>query len=139
MGEAGGNGGNPGRARARDGGWGDLVPQKAGGALCPPFPAGNRLGGFRRPRRQALAMLHEGTPEASQRLLEMVRSPDERVALGAIAVVLGQTLGKPGAAPVEDGGRSIDLAALAADEIAELQVALATVRRLRGVALARAG
>lgn len=119
-------------ARARGGRV--LIPQPHGGAIAP-FPPGHASkGGFRRHRRAALALLHEGTPAAARKLMEMVDSEDPRVAIMAAIQVLDRTLGKPSDVPQAEGaggGGALMLARLAPAERAELAAALATVARLR--------
>ncbi len=115
----------------------DLIPQPHGGALRP-FTPGTGSAARRTPmraiRRQALSLLADGTPEASQRLLGLMRSSDERVAAVACAQVLDRVLGKPGDDPQaqDEGGGIMDLSHLNEGERAELGAALATVARLTG-------
>jgi hypothetical protein len=121
-----------------------LVPQKHGGALMPAWPPGRKGGngsgsGWKSTRKAALALLHEATPDAALRLLELARSEDERVAAVAITQIMDRTLGRPSEIPqgADDGDRSLDLTRLTMAERAELLGALATVRRLRDQAISR--
>ena len=115
----------------------DLIPQPHGGALRP-FTSGTGSAARRTPmravRREALSLLADGTPEASQRLLDLMRSEDERVAAVACAQVLDRVLGKPNDAPQaqDEAGGVMDLSPLTADERVELGAALATISRLTG-------
>jgi hypothetical protein len=119
-----------------------LVPQKHGGALMPAWLPGRKGGngsGWKSTRKAALALLHEATPDAALRLLELARSEDERVAAVAITQIMDRTLGRPSEIPqgADDGDRSLDLTRLTMAERAELLGALATVRRLRDQAISR--
>jgi hypothetical protein len=119
--------------RARDGR--PLIPQPHGGALAP-YPPRVSMGGFKKARREALALLHEGTAEASARLLDMVRSDDERVAVIASVQVLDRTLGKPSDMPQGDDGSggALDMSRLTAADREALMHHLAEIKRIRAKA-----
>jgi hypothetical protein len=127
----------PNCGRTRDGR--ALIPQPHGGAIAPFPPGHSSLGGFKRPQREALALLHEGTPVAAQRLLALVNSDDERVAVMAAIQVLDRTLGKPTDMPQQAGGGagSLDVSVLDADEREELLIHLAGIQRLRALVATR--
>ena len=114
-----------------------LIPQPHGGALRP-FTSGTGAAARRTPmravRKEALSLLADGTPEASRRLLVLMRSEDERVAAVACAQVLDRVLGKPGDAPQaqDEAGGAIDLSHLTEAERIELGSALAAIARLTG-------
>jgi len=113
----------------------DLIPQPHGGALRP-FTSGTGAAAGRTPirtvRREAFALLAEGTPEAAQRLLFLMQSTDDRVSAIACSQVLDRVLGKPGESPQgqDEAKAALDLSHLTAEERAELHAALATVHRL---------
>lgn len=116
-----------------------LVPQPHGGALARYQPGHVSTGGFRKVRRDALAILREGTVEASRRLLELTRSSDERVAIMALVQVLDRTMGKPSDMPqgADSDGGPLDLSLLDAGEREELLIHLAGIRRLRDLVASR--
>ena len=116
-----------------------LVPQPHGGALTPPFQPGHAgAGGFRKPRRQALQLLHDGVVAASQRLLSLVNSSDERVAVMASIQILDRVLGKPtNDVPHDASNGLLDLSVLNAPEHEELATHLAGIRRVRDLVSSR--
>jgi hypothetical protein len=132
---------DPGHARAPV----SLIRQPHGGAIRPPWTksTAGAAGGtsWKVARRQALELLHQATPAASARLVQLAESEDERVAAIATKELLDRTLGKPAETPQGDDGtgRTLDLARLSVSEREELLLALATVRRLRDRALSRGG
>jgi hypothetical protein len=126
--------------RAREGADGvRLLPMPNGGWLRPYPPRPEIVSGFKKTKRAALALLNEATPEAAERLLALTRSEDERVALAATVELLNRTLGRAGDLPQGQAAHKLDLARLAADEVAELMGHLAAIRRLQNLAAARAG
>jgi len=121
-----------------------LIRQPHGGALRP-FTTGMGAAARRAPmrsiRKETYALLASGTPEAAQRLLNLMASPDERVSAIACAQVLDRVLGKPGDKPQadEDAGGKMDLTHLTDAERAELDEALDVIMRLTGFPVGRAG
>ena len=125
-----------------------FIRQPHGGALLPFTPARGAAAArssVRAARKQALAILAEGTPEASRRLLALMSSTDERVAAVACQQVLDRALGKPDAQPQTNGADSTesalargDVQFLTPDERAELMGAIEMIRRLSALAQSRA-
>ena len=116
----------------------ELIPQPHGGALVPRQYSPARTP-WRGTKGQALELLRDGTIEAVTRLRELVRSPDDRVAMVAIDKVMLYLFGPPppGGMDVTSGLGPIDLSALTADERGELTVAYGTVQRLLATATER--
>jgi len=73
------------------------------------FQKGNKLakGGYRenagRKRDEVKALLIDGSPKATKRILELVDSDNEKVALAAATVVIEHSIGKP-TQPLEHSG-----------------------------------
>jgi hypothetical protein len=88
----------------------------------------------REARKQALAILAEGTPESARKMMELVRSTDERVAVIATKEVLDRTLGKAGEGPqvADSSDGLVDVTHLSPEQREELSAALATIYRLTG-------
>jgi hypothetical protein len=113
----------------------ELIPQAHGGALMPAWPKGNAAGGWRRAKRLALAAMKDGTEDGVRKLMELVRSDDDRVAMVAVKELLDRTLGKPTDLPQvnDDALPPIDLSALSDEDRGELAAAMAVIRRLTNV------
>jgi hypothetical protein len=87
---------------------------------------------WRQVRRDVLAALKDATPIAMQKLVVLMSDKDSRVAMVAVKEMLDRSLGKPGdiAQIKADDVAQMDLTHLTPPELGELQLALATVRRL---------
>jgi hypothetical protein len=126
----------------------ELIPQSHGGALRPFTPATGAAAGrssIKAIRKAGLALLATGTEQASQVLLDALRSEDERVRTVAATQILDRVLGRPGEKPHEPADeeeQELDLSNLTDEELAELRaaitvsqnyVAISRQRRERGV------
>jgi len=120
-----------------------LIPQPHGGALRPFTPARGAAAArssIRAIRREALAVLAEGTAAASSRLLKLLESDDERVVAIAASQILDRVLGKPSdrsQVPDESQRSSAPVHLLTTAERAELADALLVVSRLAALAQSR--
>lgn len=98
-----------------------LIPQPHGGALRAHPPSGGGSS-FKAAKKAALELLRDITPEAAQKLRDLVSSPDDRVAFMAVTQVLDRTLGKAGDLPQgidETGG--MDLSHLTPDQMRQFR------------------
>ena len=129
-----GNNSCPGHARAPD----TLIPQPHGGAIRPPWTSSTGAAAgrssIRAARRESSGLLAEATPEATRRLIELMRSNDERVATIAASAILDRVHGKPTDKPLADDavGRQLDVSHLSQIERQEIEAALKTIYRLCG-------
>jgi hypothetical protein len=115
----------------------ELIPQAHGGALMPAWPkstSGNAVG-WRRAKALAFNAMKDGTEDGVRKLMELVRSDDDRVAMVAVKELLDRTLGKPTDLPQvnDDALPPIDLSALSDEDRGELAAAMAVIRRLTNI------
>ena len=115
-----------------------IMPGANGGTLMRGRPPNNRTS-FAATKKIVWEMLVAAVPEAITRLVQMLRSDDERVAAVAAAQILDRVLGKPSDQPQgqDDAAQSFDLSHLTPDQHIELAAALDTVVRLTGLGNAR--
>jgi hypothetical protein len=95
---------------------------------------------MRSAKKRSLELLREASPEATQRLIALLRSPDDRVSAVAAAQILDRALGKPSeASQVSEPGTSpVPIRYLTPAEQEEAFGAIETIERLTRLARARA-
>ena len=122
----------PARARASA----ELIPQPHGGAIRPPWTPGNGAAAgrssIRAIRKESLHLLAEATPEATCRLIELMRSSDERVAAVAATAIMDRVHGKATSKPPvdEETREPLDFSKLSDAELEEAHGAYETLIRL---------
>ncbi len=122
-----------------------LIPQPHGGAICAPWTSGTgaaaRRSSVRAARKESLGLLAAATPEATERLIALMRSDDERVATIAAQEIMNRVHGRIGEPPPEAadaGGESrFSPRLLSGEERVRLADALATIAELATLARQR--
>jgi hypothetical protein len=94
-------------------------------------------------KRQALAILAQGTPEASQCLLELLKCDDPYAAASAASQVLDRVLGRPSEVSQISNDEAVrpssaPLEYLTADERTEMNDLICAVQRFAALAQERA-
>ncbi len=114
----------------------ELIPQPHGGAIRPPWipstGATAARSSIRAPRKESFGLLAEAAPEATMRLIGLMRSTDERVAAVAASAILDRVHGKATNKPAEDDKpeRKMDASHLTNAELDEAIGAVNTLKRL---------
>jgi hypothetical protein len=113
---------------------GEIVPSHGNGRLVP-FKKGHsgNPGGRGSAYHETRKMLKDATPEAARRAIELLQSPDERVAMVAIQFVFERAFGKAGPEkPDADGHRAgFDYSKLSGREMTTLAGIFAKIGAMR--------
>jgi hypothetical protein len=97
-----------------------------------PGQSGNPTGIQGEGYREVLRLARDAAPEAARRLIELTRSPDERISLVASQAVLERAYGKPREMVADEPPPPIDVSSLNAEQVSLLQQAVTLAAQALG-------